>query len=120
MDFTDWYTKAETCVLVPRPRSYPKVMALVLPFTWQTWFAVAVAIAATYVFFFLASVSALRPLKYQHKKEKSFLVERDLFTLVPALSFAQSTDRLVKSESQAIRLGIVVDALYNIQYCVVV
>lgn len=37
MDFTDWYAKAETCVLVPRPRSYPKVMALILPFAWETW-----------------------------------------------------------------------------------
>ena len=38
MDFTDWYNTAEACVLVPRPRSYPKVMALVLPLTWKTWY----------------------------------------------------------------------------------
>ena len=37
VDFTDWYIMVDNCAMVPRPRSYSKILSLYLPLHWTTW-----------------------------------------------------------------------------------
>ena len=37
MDFTNWYSIEETCVMVPKPEPYPNILAATRPFSFLTW-----------------------------------------------------------------------------------
>ncbi|TRY75588.1 hypothetical protein TCAL_00528, partial [Tigriopus californicus] len=59
MSFTDWYLSDQACFLVPKPKPYPKILALVWPFDRFTWLCTifSVVIISIVVFVCLKSNS---------------------------------------------------------------
>jgi hypothetical protein len=45
MGFSTWHTLDSFCVLVPKQKDYPKIIALVLPFDKYVWIGVIISIA---------------------------------------------------------------------------
>ena len=60
MEFTNWYSIDEACIMLPKPGTYPNILAATRPFPPVLWGVVVLTLAVVVIVYWIISLTRHR------------------------------------------------------------